>query len=799
MHLLNNIWRVFLLLHILITPLTAKRNLKATSLVTCMENSQLVPESFNVYFDPSNRGLHYNLKINSKISGNIVAYIDVYAYGFKIISRTEDACSLGWKQFCPLTPGNIEINSIEYVSEHYANMIPGIAYQVPDIDAYVRLKIIKSGDTSKTQVACIEAFFTNGKSVAQTGVMWVTAIIAGIGLITSALLSAFGSSIAASHISANTMSLFLYFQSVVLVCLQHVDYLPPIASAWSRNLAWSMGLIKTTFMQKIFRWYVQSTGGTPNLYLTSTSDAVLVQKKRKRDLLYLAARNIVKRSKANILYGNSNVKIFRGIKRMGYSMGIEATSIVATGLTFFLFCGYALAILIIGAKLFTEMMVKFKWFKPNKFIMFRQSWKMVLKGALLKYSYIGFTQLCVLCIWEYFERDSPALIVMACLFLITIFTLMIWTFVRTFQFGRKSVEQYNNPAAILYGDQQVVDKYSWFYSMFRAEYYWWGGVILSVFFAKALVIACGQGSGKAQCLIFFIIDLAYFITIIRIKPYLDRVTNIINILMQTVSLVNSFLFLFFSNLFGQPAPVASIMAWVFFILNAAFSFILLMMILFYTILVLGSKNPDLRFKPVKDDRMAFKQVNDPDANLDNELFALGETAKEHGNNWEDGLQDQKYKFDEIEKEENYRNSLLYNNNNANSKSGLHIPLSVQEDGSPSSTNPDEDEKTYQMDNSTHPGLKSRLKSFTDKIKRNNTVLSRHSTKSVLSLGANKSGLDLTASTDNFENIKTPESQGLLKSYESVGDLKEKIHKRTESDISVAKLKDEKKQQQYSFI
>lgn len=799
MNILSTVVRAFLLFHVLISPLAAKRNLKATSLVTCMEDSQLVPESFNVYFDPSSRGLHYDLKIDSKISGNIIAYIDVYAYGFKIITRTEDACSLGWKQFCPLTPGKIEINSIEYVSEHYANMIPGIAYQVPDIDAYVRLKIVKNNDTSKAQVACIEAFFTNGKSVSQSGVKWVTAIIAGIGLITSALLSAFGSSIAASHISANTMSLFLYFQSVVLVSLQHVDYLPPIASSWSGNLAWSMGLIKTTFMQKIFRWYVQSTGGTPNLFLTSTTDAVLVQKKRKRDMLYLAARNLMKRSQVNVLYGNSNVKIYRGIKRMGYSMGIEATSIVVTGLTFFLFCGYALAILIIGAKLVLQMMIKFGWLKPNRFLMFRQSWKIVLKGALLKYSYIGFTQLCVLCIWEYFQRDSPALIVMASLFLVTIFTLMIWTFVRTFSFGRKSIEQYNNPAAILYGNQEVVNKYSWFYSMFRAEYYWWGGIILLVFFAKAVVIACGQGSGKAQSLIFFIIDLGFFITIIRIKPYLDRVTNIINILMQTVSLVNSFLFLFFSNLFGQPAPVASIMAWVFFILNAAFSFILLMLILFYTVLVLTSKNPDLRFKPVKDDRMAFTQVNDLDSNAENELLALGRTANEHGNNWEDGLQNQKYRFEEEEKEENYRNSLLYNNNNPNSMSGVNIPLSINENGSPSSTNPDEDEKTYQLENATHPGLKSKFKSFTDIIKRTNTVLSRHSNKSVLNLGANKSALDLTSSPDDIENSNKLESKGLLKSYESIGDLKEKTHKRTESDISIAKLKNEKKQEQYSFI
>ena len=96
-------------------------------------------------------------------------------------------------------------------------------------------------------------------------------------------------------------------------------------------------------------------------------------------------------------------------------------------------------------------------------------------------------------------------------------------------------------------------------------------------------------------------------------------------------------------------------------------------------------------------------------------------------------------------------------------------------------------------------MKSKFKSFTDIIKRTNTVLSRHSNKSVLNLGANKSALDLTSSPDDIENSNKRESKGLLKSYESIGDLKEKKHKRTESDISIAKLKNEKKQEQYSFI
>ena len=198
-----------------------------------MENSQLSANSFDVSFSPDDRSLHYDLDMTTQIDSYIYAYVDVYAYGFKIITENFDVCSMGWKQFCPVHPGNIQIDSIEYIAEKYVKMIPGIAYQVPDIDAYVRLNIYNNVSEN---LACIQVFFSNGKTVSQIGVKWVTAVIAGIGLLTSAVLSTFGNSTAASHISANTMSLFLYFQSVAVVAMQHVDSVPPIAAAGLKTL-----------------------------------------------------------------------------------------------------------------------------------------------------------------------------------------------------------------------------------------------------------------------------------------------------------------------------------------------------------------------------------------------------------------------------------------------------------------------------------------------------------------------------------------------------------------------------------
>lgn len=628
----------------LVLPVAAKkRTLTASSLVTCMENSQLSANSFDVSFSPDDRSLHYDLDMTTQIDSYIYAYVDVYAYGFKVITENFDVCSMGWKQFCPVHPGNIQIDSIEYIAEKYVKMIPGIAYQVPDIDAYVRLNIYNNVSEN---LACIQVFFSNGKTVSQIGVKWVTAVIAGIGLLTSAVLSTFGNSTAASHISANTMSLFLYFQSVAVVAMQHVDSVPPIAAAWSENLAWSMGLIRITFMQKIFRWYVEATGGSASLYLTATTMSVLTQ----RGLDYLKNTLVYKRAE-NVLYGNSNTLIFRGIKRMGYRMKIENTAIVCTGFTFFVLCGYFLAGFIMACKYSIELCIRCGWMRSDRFYQFRKNWRSVLKGSLLRYIYIGFTQLTILSFWEFTERDSAGVIVIACLFIVLSCGLMAWAAYRTIFFASKSVEMYNNPAALLYGDEYVLNKYGFFYTMFNAKHYWWNALLTTYILVKALFVGFAQASGKTQALAIFIIDLAYFVAIIRYKPYLDRPTNIVNIFICTVTLVNSFLFMFFSNLFNQKYAVSAIMGWVFFTMNAAFSLLLLLMILAFTTIILFSKNPDSRFKPAKDDRASFQKHAIPhegalNKSVANELMALGNVAKDHTENWEYELKSQEGKSED---------------------------------------------------------------------------------------------------------------------------------------------------------
>lgn len=63
---------------------------------------------------------------------------------------------------------------------------------------------------------------------------------------------------------------------------------------------------------------------------------------------------------------------------------------------------------------------------------------------------------------------------------------------------------------------------------------------------------------------------------------------------------------------------------IFFVLNAAFALILLIMVLIATMFAIFSKNPDVRYQPMRDDRGSFIKSQ---SQLNTELDALGATAR----------------------------------------------------------------------------------------------------------------------------------------------------------------------------
>lgn len=530
--------------------------------------------------------------------------------------------------------------------------VPGIAYTFPDLDAKVRVFInMTSGDQAGSSVACVEADISNGKTVNLIGVKWATAIVAGLALCSSAVISGLGHSNAASHVAANALSLFGYFQAQAMIGMTSIP-LPPIVQSWTQDFQWSMGIIHVGFMQDIFTWYQRSTGGTPSTLFDSLSTvSVQVEKTKKRSLdvgleagvdlfkrgvammpravaqlpkaVTKRAAGIVKRG--NVMNSSGSYVVF-GIQRVAYKAGIESTNLFMTGLTFF--CLFVV-ITIIGVALFKgfcEICVKNKWMQSDRFMEFRNGWFTVLKGILFRMTLIGFPQMTILCLWEFTQKDSAAEVVLAVFFFFGMLATLGWASSKVIRIARRSVVMHNNPAYILFSDPQALNKWGFLYVQFRASAYYFIVPTLAYLMVKSMFIAFAQYSGTVQSIAFIVLEALALIGASVLRPWMDKSTNSFNIAICVINFLNSIFLLIFTDVFDQPALVTGVVGVVLWIANAVFALVLLLMLIVTTVVVLVRKNPDARYQFMADDRASFMK-SQTQLNTTTELDALAATAR----------------------------------------------------------------------------------------------------------------------------------------------------------------------------
>lgn len=655
---MNFVWVLLLLL----SPLVQAGNyIRSSSLLTCMEESLFTASHFDVLLH-QNGSVDVDITAIVNIDGKVSANVELIAYGLNILSQNISFCSLGFSTICPLSTGHLELSTTYNLSDTIAGQVPNIAYTIPDLDARVRVVIYDNDDG--LDLACVEAVLTNGKTVQTKYASWPIAAISGLGVITSGVVSVIGHSSTAAHIASNSMSLFIYFQSLAITSMMAVAKVPPIAAAWAQNFQWSLGIIRLDFIQNIANWYLQATGGSPTDVLGSDYLSVSVQKV-KRSMAETFAEVYQKAKRANHLtifkraialdsdtFGysdnldndsyttnekdddlSSKILVLRGIQRVAYLAKIEITSLFMTAIIFLLFFAFVMIVCLVFFKAIIEICIRSKIMNEGKFNEYRLQWSHIIKGALYRLLLIAFPQIAVLCLWEFTAHDSIGNVVVAAFLLITTMVLLFQAAVRVVLMGKKSVKQFKNPAYLLFGDGVFLNKFGFVYVQYRADCYYFVLLSLIYIFLKGLFVAVLQNYGRVQSILVFAVELIYLVIVCYVRPFMDKRTNAFNITIGVINTINALFFTFFSYIFGQPHIVASVMAIVYFVLNAAFALFLLLFTIITCVLALLYKNPDTRYQPMKDDRVSFlprfdgaKKDAPKEGEDDLELMALGATA-----------------------------------------------------------------------------------------------------------------------------------------------------------------------------
>jgi Transient receptor potential (TRP) ion channel/ML-like domain len=533
---------------------TAVRLLKSTSLLECMADSNFTASLFEVTFFPGNRSLNIDINGMSDISGNVTAELKVTAYGFNFATVDLDPCKLNLEQLCPMQAGAIPLSTTVTVSQSVVDSIPNIAYTVPDLDGQVYV-YINSTDTGE-RIACLEASLSNNQTVYQKAVEWVIAIIAGLGLMASAITSGLGHSNTAAHVAANALSLFGFFQAQAMIGETAVQ-MPPIVESWTQNFQWSMGLIQVGFLQTIATWYQRATGGTPSTLLSSLSTTSVNIQKRWLDagaVLYRRSLDLFQKRASS---DDTLTVTVTGLERVSFMASMEITNLFLTGLIWFVVFVSFVMIGVAAFKGICELLVKYNKMPSDKFQDFRNGWKIVMRGILFRLTLIGWAQMSTICFWELVERDSAAEVVLAVVMWLSMAVVLGWAAFKVITLARRSIAMHKNPAYILYSDPTCLNKWGFLYVQYRATAYYFVIPVLGYLLLKGLFIAFGQNAEVAQAVAFLIIEAAFLVAVSVIRPWMDKRTNIFNISIAACNFLNAVFLLVFSNVFNQPVSLAN--------------------------------------------------------------------------------------------------------------------------------------------------------------------------------------------------------------------------------------------------
>ncbi|KAE8353270.1 hypothetical protein BDV28DRAFT_165048 [Aspergillus coremiiformis] len=602
----------YLLVFLALPVVLADRYIESRALNLCSNSLEFTATYFNVRFTPKNRTIALSFNGRSSISGKVIAELVITVYGYTAMRKVLNPCDMDLEGLCPVRAGEIPVmNTNIKIPDTVISQIPGIAYTVPDLDASVRV-YINASDTGRS-ITCLEAELSNGRTVYQPGVGWTTAIISGLGLAASAATSALGYSKAATHIAVNVLSLFGFMQSQAMFGMSSV-HMPPIVQSWTQNFQWSMGIVRVGFLENICTWYQRSTGGQPSTIMADhAKKSIQVLKRSFQD-------NPLKRDGGAGADTHKSI-VIHGIQRVGYKAGIEVTNIFLTGLIFFFFFATLAMVTIVIVRAGYKVLIKSGKIKDDEV-----RWKLVTKGILFRVILIGYPQMCILCLWEFTQRDSPAELILAAVMLMTTTFAIGLAAQRVAFLAKKSVKLYQNAAYILYTDPSCLNKWGFLYVQYQAKAYYFIIPALAYIIVKATFISLSQQAPVVQTIALVIIEASMLITVSILRPWMNKKTDIYNISIAAINVVNAIFLLIFSNIFSQPGILTGVMGVVFFAYNAVFSLVLLILVLIASICAVISKNPDTRYQPMRDDRESFIR-SQSQHQLSTELDALSAAAR----------------------------------------------------------------------------------------------------------------------------------------------------------------------------
>ncbi|KAK0731690.1 hypothetical protein B0H67DRAFT_640048 [Lasiosphaeris hirsuta] len=588
---------------------------------TCATNGTRAAVSVQrvkISYNNDNKTVSFDVAGTSTQVQNVTAMLNVTAYGQQIYSNTFDPCSPGTlvKQLCPVPVGTFAAKGTQAIPAQFADLVPAIAFQIPDIAAMATLQLI-SKDTG-VKVACIQSAVNNGKTASVPAVSYVAAGVAGAALVltgVSAAGAAFAGGSAAiggsttaggmGTISPSFTEVFGWFQGMAMNGMMSVNY-PPVYRSFAKNFGFSTGLVPWNQLQTSIDSFRAATGGNlTNMNVGFLRNATLVYadgststikvRRAVDDFLVLASRQIETSVNATAESGGGmqspeSIRVaVSGIQAYVQELSIPSANTFMTVLLVVAIAIAAIAVGILLVKVILEFWALFGSF-PKALTGFRKHYWGSIGRAITALILLLYGVWVLYCVFQFTQGDSYVAKTLAgvtlALFtgILAFFSWKIWS-------TANRLKKMEGDITGLYEDKSIWVKYSLFYESYRKDYWWIFVPTIVYMFAKGSCLAAADGHGMLQTIIQLIIEAIMMILLIWSRPYEHKSSNVINIVIQVVRVLSVVCILVFVEQFGIAQTTQTVTGVVLIAVQSALTGILAILIAWNAISACCKENP----------------------------------------------------------------------------------------------------------------------------------------------------------------------------------------------------------------
>lgn len=612
----RSVWKWVATASLLVTAVVGEDILKTSGFTNCVADSTIKVDKVNIRYNNDNKTVMFDVAGSSTKDQNVSAVLDVKAYGKSIYSNSFNPCDKDTfvERLCPVPEGPFSAWGSQQIPSQFADMVPAIAFQIPDIAAQATLKL-KSLDTDE-DVACIQSQVTNGKTANVPAVSYVAAGIAGAALIVSGA-SAVGSAVAgggaasgnaggSGTVSPSFTEVMGWFQGLAMNGMMSVNY-PPVYRSFTKNFAFSTGMIPWEPLQSRIDQFRSMTGGNlttdsveflDNATLvypdgsTNTADQGMFKVKRAMDTFSILAERQFNAG-FNTSSGDDNGTSFQqtvsGIQAFANQLRVPQSDVFMTVLLIVAIVIAAIAVFILLFKIILEVWAIWGNF-PKALAGFRQHYWGSIARAITCLIFVLYGIWVLYCVFQFTRGDSWAATALAAVTL-AIFTGILAFFSWKIWNTARKLNASNGDANDLYDEKSIWVKYSLFYDSYKKQY-WWLFLPLIIYMAvKGCVLAAADGSGRTQTIAVLIVEAAMLGLLLWSRPYERKSGNVVNIIIQVVRVLSVVCILVFVEEFGIRQTTQTITGVVLIAIQSTLTVVLVVLIAWHAIEACCRENP----------------------------------------------------------------------------------------------------------------------------------------------------------------------------------------------------------------